>query len=346
MKCAAVMLAFLLFLPSISLNSQPHIIAGPYLQNVGTEAITVMWITDEATKENIVRWGSEELENSAEATDGKIHEARIDGLEPCRKYYYAVESDGVKSKIYSFMTTGCGNASIIVYGDTRGVWDSWRNASIVAESIEKENASIVIHAGDIVRSGENENEWLKFFQISSWMHNKSMFAAVGNHDLPYASFAAHLSLPGNERWYSFFAGNVHFIVLDSNDAGNVSQLLWLMKELKKESKWKIVIFHHPCLISGNHIPSFPLKIWMFLFHLNGVNAVFMGHQHYYQHMKVGRIHYIITGGGGAPPEPAGYSPWNVFSETAFHYCRIFAGSKIKIAAIDTDGNVMEEFTIS
>ena len=347
MKLPAIFLVTLLLFPSIQLNaSEPQIIAGPYLQNINSTAVTIMWITDEATENNIVRWGSMELENAIDATEGKIHEARIEGLEPSKRYYYAVESDGSKSRIYSFVTTGCRNLSFIVYGDTRGVWDSWRNASIVASAIEKENASFVIHAGDIVRNGGSEKQWITFFQISSWMHNKSMFAAVGNHDLPYSSFSAYLSLPGNERWYSFYEGDVQFIALDSNDASNLTQFLWLMNELSKESKWKIAIFHHPCLISGYHIPSLPLKLWMLLFHLKGVDAVFMGHQHYYQHMKVGKVHYIITGGGGAPLYSAGWSPWNVFSRTAFHYCRVFAGSKLKIAAVSVDGEVMEEFMIS
>ncbi len=348
-KILPFILLFSFISPIFVSAENTEIVVGPYLQSVDEEGITIMWRTNVKTEENTVFWGKTmELENEiAGESNVEWHEVRIEGLEPSTHYFYKVKSDGAESKIYSFYIPPTDNFTFLVYGDTRGVWDGWRNASIVAKAIEKENASIVIHAGDIVRNGGNEEQWLKFFQVSPWMHNKSMYPAVGNHDLPIYNFALFFSLPGNERWYSFDYGSIHFTFLDSNRLQNLSQFLWLIKDISTESKWKVVIFHHPPLISGNYYPPPMIKIWMLIFYLAGVDVVFAGHQHYYQHLKAGNMHCIITGGGGAPPEDAGRSPWNIFSASAFHYCKVMVTEEeMRIVSIDVEGDVLEDFVIS
>ena len=69
--------------------------------------------------------------------------------------------------------------------------------------IGKEKPALIIHAGDIVKNGVKEEQWIKFFNISTWIHNATFYPAIGNHDLPYASFKKYFSLPNNEQWYSF-----------------------------------------------------------------------------------------------------------------------------------------------
>lgn len=65
--------------------------------------------------------------------------------------------------------------------------DGWKNASKIASRIGKEKPALIIHAGDIVKNGVKEEQWIKFFNISTWIHNATFYPAIGNHDLPYAS---------------------------------------------------------------------------------------------------------------------------------------------------------------
>jgi len=148
----------------------------------------------------------------------------------------------------------------IVYGDTRGVWmDGKMQAKY---RIGKEKPALIIHAGDIVKNGVKEEQWIKFFNISTWIHNATFYPAIGNHDLPYASFKKYFSLPNNEQWYSFDYGCAYFTILDSNSFSS-PQLLWLINDLGKPARWKIVVFHHP-IISYAYINPL-LLLWHIYF---------------------------------------------------------------------------------
>ena len=348
MKLLALCMAFLIsFQPFFIHKTKVEIIAGPYVQNVSKDSITIMWATNVNTTNNRVYWGLEKLDNITECNENRRwHEVKINGLKQSSKYFYMVESDGVRSKIYSFHSLPYKNESFsfIVYGDTRGVWDGWKNASKIAMAIEKEKPEIVIHVGDIVRDGANEQQWIKFFQISTWIHNATFYPAIGNHDLPYALFKKYFSLPGNEQWYSFDYGSIHFTILDSNSPLSISQFLWLLHDLKKEAKWKIVVFHHP-LFSSIYINPL-LWIWHIIFQLANVDFIFNGHCHNYEHIKIGDINYVITGGGGASLHPVGKSKWTVCSKSTYHYCKILASfNALNFTSYDVNGSTIEQFVI-
>ncbi|MDZ7613370.1 MAG: metallophosphoesterase [Flavobacteriaceae bacterium] len=75
------------------------------------------------------------------------------------------------------------------------------------------------------------------------------FPSLGNHDydsskgnVPYLNY---FTLPGNEIYYDFVWGPVHFFVLDSNkDTG--AQQIWLEDKLRTSAQaFNIVYFHHP-----------------------------------------------------------------------------------------------------
>jgi 3',5'-cyclic AMP phosphodiesterase CpdA len=80
------------------------------------------------------------------------------------------------------------------------------------------------------------------------------------------------------------------------------QLQWLERELTASgSDWKIAFFHHPLYSSGGtHGSDFQLRSQlepMFLKH--GVDAVFSGHEHFYERIKPQKGIYYFTSGGAA-----------------------------------------------
>ena len=133
------------------------------------------------------------------------------------------------------------------------------------------------------------------------------FPTLGNHDWDTASaqaFFDYFSLPGNERYYDFVWGPVHFFAVDSDsrEPDGVSmvspQALWLQERLAASSSpWKIVYFHHPPYSSGYHGPV-DWMIWPFAEW--GASAVLSGHDHTYERLLKNGIPYFINGLGGGP----------------------------------------------
>lgn len=133
------------------------------------------------------------------------------------------------------------------------------------------------------------------------------FPVLGNHDLDIArgqAFFDYFELPGNERYYDFIQGPVHFFALntDSREADGVGrssvQAEWLRERLSASvSAWKIVYGHHPPFSSGLRGPvdwmRWPFKEW-------GATAYLSGHDHFYERLEVDGLPYFINGiGGGA-----------------------------------------------
>ncbi len=133
------------------------------------------------------------------------------------------------------------------------------------------------------------------------------FPSLGNHDWDTTGAQPYLdyfTLPGNERYYDFIWGPVHFFALDSDSrepdgvgAGS-PQGVWLQNALANSSApWKIVYMHHPPYSSGLHGPvewtRWPYKEW-------GASAVLSGHDHTYERLLVDGFPYFVYGLGGGP----------------------------------------------
>lgn len=184
------------------INNDLSIVVGPYPQSPDIDSIIIVWTTSSATSNNSVHFGlSSVCENIVynNATND-FHEIELNGLALSTKYYYKVVSDYVESDIYSFYTSFEEDEQIkfIAYGDTRGVWDNWINAEIVADAIEKDQPFFVLHCGDIVNDGRVPSQWIDFFTISNFIHNSTLFPSLGNHENYGKYYFKYFLLPNNE----------------------------------------------------------------------------------------------------------------------------------------------------
>ena len=132
------------------------------------------------------------------------------------------------------------------------------------------------------------------------------FPTLGNHDWYTAGAQPYLdyfSLPGNERYYDFTWGPVHFFALDSDEnepdgvnAGS-TQAAWLKQGLAAStSPWNIVYFHHAPYSSGSSHGSTAWIQWPFA--AWGADAILAGHEHLYERLLVDGIPYFTNGAGG------------------------------------------------
>jgi predicted phosphodiesterase len=173
-------------------------------------------------------------------------------------------------------------------------------AKRLAEARSSFPFDFVLMMGDNLYGGEKPKDFDKKFAdpYKALLDGGVKFHAVlGNHDDPNQRFYEKFNM-GGERFYTFKVKGVRFFALDSNYM-DPKQLAWLEKELKSAgSDWKIAFFHHPLYSSGEkHGSDVALRAVLEpLFVKYGVDAVFAGHEHFYERMKPQRgIFYFICG---------------------------------------------------
>ncbi len=248
-----------------------------------------------------------------------------------------------------------GKFSFVVLGDNRSGGDVYRK--IVSMAMDRK-PDFVVNTGDMIASPGSLDDWAKFWELSKAV-TVPYFLAVGNHDahpkVPRSEkiYREQVDLPGNELYYSFIAGNSLFIVLDScmdDQEKKITgeQHAWLEGVLANAGlKHKFVFLHHPLYTeqgkghhSGDSLDKHPKdrdKLETLLVK-SGVDAVFAGHEHFYQRKSVDGIAHVITGGGGAPlygDEKDG---------AYYHYIYITVdGDRANAEVVDINGKVRDGF---
>ncbi len=131
------------------------------------------------------------------------------------------------------------------------------------------------------------------------------FPILGNHDWQVINakpYTDYFTLPGNERYYDFVQGSVHFFMLDSDslEPDGITQTSiqanWLKNKLAAStSPWKIVVLHHAPFTSGMQGSStklqWPYEAW-------GADVVLAGHDHTYERIEINGFPYFVNGLGG------------------------------------------------
>ena len=111
---------------------------GPYLQDVTTESIVVVWET-EGSSTGEVQYGTTVSMNDTEisAVTGTLHEVELTGLTPSTQYHYRVETSEGDSDDYTFLTAPLPNEpfELAFVGDTRT--NTWDHEDVVTQLMNK-----------------------------------------------------------------------------------------------------------------------------------------------------------------------------------------------------------------
>ena len=201
-----------------------------------------------------------------------------------------------------------------------------QNEADVADLVKSWNPDLVITTGDnnypdgaVDTIDDNIGQFYHQFiypyqgAYGEGADTNRFFPSLGNHDwytvdgdgMPFP-YLDYFKLPqrgsGNERYYDFVWGPVHFFALDGDwhepdGVGRSSvQAAWLQSRLAESTAtWKIVYAHHPPYSSGLHGSiewmRWPYAEW-------GATAFLAGHDHLYERLVVDGFPYFINGLGG------------------------------------------------
>lgn len=333
----------------------------PYLQNLTDSTLMVIWESADSCIGR-VRYGFSTAYQFqvSESIPTTIHELQLKPLIPDTVYHYQVISGTDTTTDATFFTTCPPERPFrfLVYGDTRT--DSAAHQAVVDQmALTNPPPRILLHVGDLTESGTTP-EYQTFFQIEQAILSRSpVYPALGNHELRnLPNWFNYLYLPGNERWFTFHYGNCAFYFLDnySDYAPGTEQYEWFIAGLQADSadpqiRHIFVLFHEPpyttnAAHSGNQMVRDYLCP---LFERFRVRAVFNGHIHAYEHSLVNGVHYITSGGGGAPlhREWGPEQPWTVYRETNYQFMVIDVADEIVTCrSVRADGSTMELFNLT
>jgi predicted phosphodiesterase len=209
-----------------------------------------------------------------------------------------------------------------IIGDSGTGSDSQlRVADTLTASRAKFPYEFVLMMGDNLYSGSGPKDYQKKFEkpyktlLDSGL---KFYAALGNHDNPDERNYKPFNM-GGQKYYTFKPKNgVRIFALDSNYM-DPPQLQWLEKELAASgSDWKICFFHHPLYSSGMHGSNDELRAKLEpLFLKYGVDAVFSGHEHFYERIKPQKGIYYFTSGGAAKLREGDVSTKSELTEKSF-----------------------------
>ncbi|MFH2098747.1 MAG: metallophosphoesterase family protein [Pseudomonadota bacterium] len=269
----------------------------------------------------------------------KRHEVRVTGLAANTLYYYTVKSDGETSAKGSFLTALPKGTRMpfrfMVYGDSREA--PWYE-DIVAKygdnddhlpcvvSMDYYAPDFLVHVGDFVYDGNDTDPIYNFFDVEKeLLANNPLLATYGNHEFSGGSGSGNtlidswlIPAPGGTfDHYSVNYGNVHILVINTGEGVWASDNFDLLKPGSTQYNFIVsdlaaakadagidhifVSMHAPPYSAANFGDNQTLiNALEPLFKTYGVRAIFMGHEHDYQHMVHDGLHYILSGGCGSP----------------------------------------------
>jgi hypothetical protein len=340
MKRIIVLGVAMLALPQAALAAV--VTRGPYLQIPTSSSIIVRWRTDVATSSQVA-YGPMPGSLSSTVDDATLtteHIVTVSGLSADTQYYYSVGEIGTPLAgdtpghyFRTAPTTGTAKPlrfwSIGDAGFTGPDLDAVRDA--YATFAGTSAADLFLLLGDNAYNNGTDLQYQAavFEEHAAMLRTTPVLSVVGNHEVmptgvsnsvtqtgpyfdmfsfPTAAEAGGIA-SGTEAYYSFDYANVHFIVLDSEQAPAMEgtpQLLWLEADLQdavmNNPDWIVAMWHRPPYSKGalhdSDAEGAEIRMRQFavpILEKHGVDVVFSGHSHSYERSFFIDKHYGLSG---------------------------------------------------
>lgn len=224
----------------------------------------------------------------------------VDNLKPDTEYIYKINNgNDTYSNVYSFKTAGGNNTTFLFFTDTHyyAKTDGTTASAAVSEELIKNaklynpNISFILHGGDMIDSGGNDDIWDIFFSCAKSLETLPYVSVPGNHEY----YTSGTTMSDNRYFKIFSAGPkngpatlkesacwfIHndtlFILVDNvRTFSYKEQLTWMADLLEnKEYKYSVVCFHYPVNLDTTDYDENFINI----FDKYSVDLVLDGHYH-------------------------------------------------------------------
>ncbi len=353
----AITVIVLLLAGTLAFAAPLKIDMGPPLGDLRADSAFFTWPTNKPA----TGWLEIAGQKIGEGGPTDTHRVRVRGLEPGQTYWYTInaaagdEADSIGPHRLKTPPASLTSWTFTAYGDTRSRPAHHRR---VVAAMLKVNPRLIVHTGDLVADGSKLEQWYHFFPvIGLFSRNLPFYSCIGNHENNSPLYYELLPLPsgggdGGSEWFSFTFGNCQFYALDSC-RHITEQTAWLRAQLAQPRPagvdWRLAMFHHPPFSSGPHGSNQTLQEqWCPLLEDNGVDLVFCGHDHIYEHSLHGGVHYVTLGTGGAPLyEPGGNpNPYSQFAISSLGFSRVeVTPEQLTVSFFDDESQMLEQFTV-
>jgi hypothetical protein len=312
---------------------------GPYLQIPTASSIIVRWRTDVATTSEVAygtTQGSLTLFAGTSAATTE-HVVSVTGLTADTQYYYSIGEIGLplagNTPAHYFRTaptTGTAKPmrfwSIGDAGFTGANLDAVRDAYGVFAGTSAADLFLLLGDNAYLTGTDSQYQAAVFDEHAFMLQTTPVWSVVGNHEafssnsatqtgpyfdmftFPTAAEAGGIA-SGTESYFSFDYGNIHFIVLDSEQAptsATTPQMLWLDADLQNavlnDPDWIVALWHRPPYSKGlfhnsdAEVNEVRMREYAVpILEDYGVDVIFNGHSHNYERSYLIDSHYGLSG---------------------------------------------------
>ncbi len=228
-----------------------------------------------------------------------IYTAELTDLMPDTSYYYQISSDDDnQGEIMKFTTfpNNIEELKILVISDPQ-TNDYSGNIDFFLDIIEDEDFDFYIHLGDVVKNGENQVHWNKYFKHLELLNAyKPGFYVEGNHDSREGSTLMYDNIPTLDFSYFYYFETFLFLLGLNTEDERVNSESFINSSLKQANetnvKWKISFLYKPIYSSRVKREDENVK-WTEYFMNYSVDVIMYGHNHYCERQYVNNSHYIL-----------------------------------------------------
>jgi|GEM_PF-1309024 len=341
---------------------------GPWLLEEGDSKVTVAWVTEEKVRGRVF-YGEREASLVAQEPEART-EHRVPLLNLARATSYLYQVDGATSGAGSFTTAPAADAQqtfrVLVYGDNR---TNNGDHALVVRAAVAERTALALHTGDMVVNANDAPLWSTWFaEEADLLARTPLLPTVGNHEITDkgVAYSRYFQTPGLPAYRSIDYGPLHIAAVDSFEeaagaaphAGAISaaQASWLEEDLASVPKdrhvW-VLVHQGPYAHAARQRPGHGgservLKVLAAAAKRHPIEAVFAGHEHFYERGELDGMRYFVVGGGGAPledPDPAAAGVKSAQRALSFVVVEV-CGCHVTGRTKDIEGRVLDSFTLA
>jgi acid phosphatase type 7 len=353
-----------LFAPRVrKVAAAQEIAMGPWLLDPAAGQVTVAWTTAEPSKGRVWYLEDRLAQEDVLRTD---HRVTLRSLPQDSEVRYRIEASPEVSGSFHTAPGPKSPFRVLIYGDNR---TNGGDHALVARAAAAEGARLALHTGDMVVNAADDQLWGRWFsEEADLLLHTPIVPTTGNHEITDngASYSRYFRDTSRPAYHSLDYGPVHLVVLDSYEtaagadphAGAISdaQVAWVEEDVRgvpaETHVWVLVHqgpFAHPAHMRPGHGGSERVRLAIqAAARRHPIEAVFAGHEHFYERGEVDGLRYFVVGGGGAPlDEPDPTFPTVEAAHKALSFVTVdVCGCHVSGKAKDIAGRVLDTFTLA